>query len=191
MAHIAKINASIETIQNAEKVTKAVLSEVSRLILEYICIDTDDGKASEDSQVANRLIDVLTPVNRKVAIEFFVKLLPFHVIRSEEGEFIGFGKKDKKQWEPKVEKIVEFLADPHQNIWTWADRNIELVAKPMDFAKLNQAMGQLIKKAEKAKLGHENVVRALLANGISIEDLMLVIKQAAEDAPNEEQQEEQ
>jgi len=189
MAHITQINESIETLQNAEKVTKAVLSELSRSILEYICVDTDDGKASEDSQVANRLIDVLTPVNKKVAVEFFVKMLPFHVLRTEEGEFQAFAKKDKKQWESKVDKIVEFLSDPHQNIWTWAERNIELVSKPMDFAKLNQAMGQLIKKATKAKLGHDHIVQAMLANGISMEDMMVVIKAAIVEQPKPEEQE--
>lgn len=188
MAHIAQINTKIESIENAEKITKVVLSELSREILEYICLDTADGKASEDSQVANRLVAVLTPVNKKVAIEFFTKILPFHVTRDEEGAFVSFGKKDKKAWEKKVDYIKEFLADPHQNIWTWADRNIEIVAKPMDFAKLNQAMGQLVKKAEKANLGHSNIVRALLANGITTDDILATLKAMADEEPKEQEQ---
>ena len=188
MAHIANINTKIDSIESAEKITKVVLSELSREILEYICIDTADGKASEDSQVANRLIGVLTPINKKIAIEFFRKILPFHVTRDEEGTFVSFGKKDKKAWEKKVDYIKEFLADPHQNIWTWADRNIELVAKPMDFAKLNQAMGQLIKKADKANLGHNNIVRALLANGVTTDDILATLKAMADEQPKEQEQ---
>lgn len=188
MAAIQKINELIEALGNAEKVTKESLITLSRDVLEYIMVDQGNGKASEDSQVANRLLDVLTPVNKKVCIAFLSHFLAFHTSKNEEGEFVSFGKKDKQHWDKKLDLVISFLAEPHNNVWTWADRNIEIAPKPMDFAKLNQAMGQLIKKAEKAHLGHENVIRAMLANGISLDELLVVIKAAGEqDKPAEEQ----
>lgn len=184
MAQLIRINELIDQIGNAERITKAALLELSRTVLEYIVVnDGTEGnnKGSEDSQVANRLLDVLTPVNRKVAQAFFRHFLAFHW-NEEESKFSG---KDKKQWQRKLELVQEFLAEPHNNIWTWADRNIDIAPKPMDFAKLNQAMGQLIKKADKANLGHGNIVRAMLANGVTGEEILAVIQAMADEMPQE------
>lgn len=189
MANLARINELIESIGNAERITKAALSELSRSVLEYIVVNDGvegNNKGSEDSQVANRLIDALTPVNRKVAIAFFTKYLAFHAELDEDGQHVAFRGKDKKQWNRKTDMVREFLTDPHNNIWTYAQREIDIVPKPMDFAKLNQAVGQLIKKANKAKLGNQSVVQAMLSNGITVEDLLAVINAQA-DAPVAEQ----
>ncbi len=185
MANLNNINNLIDEIGKAERITKDALRILSRELLEYIVVNDGvegNNKGSEDSQVANRLIDVLTPVNRKVAIAFLRHFLAFHIKEDEDGKFIAFTGKDKKQWQRKLELVQQFLAEPHNNIWTWADRNVDIVPKPMDFAKLNAAMGQLIKKADKAKLGHGNIIRAMLANGITNDEILLVIKEMA-DAP--------
>ena len=186
MAQLNKINELIASLGDAEKITKAALSVLSRDVVEYIMVNDGvegNNKGSEDSQVANRLLDVLTPVNKKVAIAFFSHFIAFMHVTDGGGEFSAFGKKDKKQWESKLDKAKEFLADPHANIWSWADRNIDIAPKPMDFAKLNAAMGQLIKKADKAALGHDNIIRAMLANGISLDELLAVIHAEGDKAP--------
>lgn len=184
------INEQIEQLGNSERVTKALLALLSREILEYVIINDGvegNNKGSEDSQVVNRLLNVLTPINLKVAIAFFQHHLAFNFDK----DAMVFGKKDKGQWNRKYELVEKFLADKDNTIWTWADRNIDVAPKPMDFAKLNQAMGQLIKKAEKANLGHDNVVRAMLSNGITPQELLDVIQAAANEPEHKEEVQEQ
>lgn len=193
MAQLNKINELIEQIGAAECITKATLSTLSRDVIEYIMVNDGvegNNQGSADSQVANRLLDVLTPVNKKVAIAFFSHFLAFHHVTEEDGSFTAFGKKNKKDWEGKLDKAKEFLADPHSNLWSWAERNIEVVPKPMDFAKLNAAMGQLIKKADKAALGHDNIIRAMLANGIGLDELLAVIHAEGNKAPEQQEEKE-
>lgn len=176
MNKLVSISLKIEQVAGAERITKQILAELSREVLDYVVLD------SQDSQVVNRLLSALTPINKKAATLFFQAFLAFN-FNADDG---AFGKKDKKDWDKKLEKVNEFLADPLNTLWTWADRNIELAPVPMDFAKLNAAMGSLIKKADKAKLGHNNVVRALLANGITTDDILEVLKAMADEQPKEQ-----
>lgn len=178
MIEINNLESRIDIVIGNEKITKSMLVDISRDAVQLLMLEAEHP----DSRIVNKLIDGLTPVNKKVAIAYFRHFLAFHILTDEEGSFLSFGGKDKKQWDKKKEAAEEMLADPHQNIWTWADRNIEVAPKPMDFAKLNQAMGQLIKKANKAKLGSQSVVQAMLSNGITVEDLLAVINAQA-DAP--------
>lgn len=185
MAQRKLIDELISKLGESERVTKDAMRSLSRDVLEYVMVDGGNGKASEDSQVINQLLAVLTPVNKKVAMAFFQHFAAFN-FNADDGTF---GKKDKQQWARKVEKVEEFLKNADNDIWVWADRNIEVAPKPMDFAKLNQAMGQLIKKADKANLGHGNIVRAMLANGISPDELLEVIQAMADEQPGEQVEE--
>lgn len=180
MATIELVNGKIETLAANERITKALLSELSREVLEAVCIDEgkDTGKGTEDSRTINELINVLTPVNRKAAILFFKHMVPFVVATNEQGEFHAFGKKDKKNWDDKIEAVREFLADPHQNIWTWAERNIEVEQKPFDVKKVTKVIESALKKANKG-----DVIRAIMAGGLELADILEVI------APKEEEQE--
>lgn len=187
MAQLQVIDANIARLGDAEKVTKDILGILSRDVVEYIMLDNGEGKPSEDSQVANRLLGCLTPMHRKVTEKFLRSVIAFHW-DDENKKFIG---KDKKNWQAKQEKAKQLLSDRRSNIWTWADKNVEIIRKPLDFAKLNQAMGQLIKKADKAQLGHDNIIRAMLANGITGEEILTVINAMANEAPDEKNEQPQ
>lgn len=179
-ATLASVNVKIADLGAAEKITKRVLSELSREVLEVVLLDdgTDTNKGTEDSRTINELINVLTPVNRRAAVLFFKHFAPFVIATNEQGEFVGFGKKSKKHWDDKVEEVKEFLADPHQNIWTWSDRNIEMEQKPFDVSKVTKTIESALKKAKKG-----DVIRAIMASGLTIEDMLEVLK------PTEEEQE--
>lgn len=181
MANINQINELIDAVGNSERITKQALTELSRTILEYVVVNDGvegNNKGSEDSQVVNRLLAALTPVNKKVGMSFFRHFLAFHF--DEEG--MKFGSKNKKQWDKKEELVKEFLGEPHNNIWTWADRNIEIIPKPMDDKKLNAAIGQIVKKATKAGLGHGNIIKALIVNGVDAGEIITILNAMGEEA---------
>lgn len=181
-ATLASVNVKIADLGAAEKITKRVLSELSREVLEVVCLDdgTDKGMGTEDSRTINELIGVLTPVNRKAAILFFKHFAPFITATNEQGEWQSFGKKDKKNWADKLDAIREFLADPHQNIWTWADRNIEMEQKPYNVAKVTKEIEKALKKANKA-----DVIRAIMAGGLEIADILEVMRPQEQEQPQE------
>ena len=62
MANLATINTKIEALAQAEKVTKAVLSELSRELLDYVLVD-----GTHDIAAVNRTLAVLTPMNKQTA----------------------------------------------------------------------------------------------------------------------------
>ncbi len=177
MATIEIINGKITLLAENERITKGLLSELSREVLELVLIDEgkDTGKGTEDSRTINELINVLTPVNKRAAIVFFKHFAPFISATNEQGEWTGFGKKDKKNWDDKVKQVKEFLADPHNNLWTWADRNIEVEAKPYNVAKVTKEIEKALKKANKA-----DVIRAIMAGGLELADILEVMAPAEE-----------
>lgn len=168
MADINIINQNIERIAEAERITKPVLSDLSRQLLEFVVIDD-----KQDIQPVNRLMEVLTPINRKVAVLFFRHFMAF---AWDEGnaKFVG---KEKKKWDKKKELVIAFLADPHQNIWTWAERNVEVEKKPYNVVKV----GKEVEKAIKAGVSQADIVRSAFAGGLTIEAVMEVIKAMAEE----------
>ena len=99
-----KLLQKIKTLARHEKVSKALIAELSREVLTYVMIDDGTGKASEDSQVMNRLLEVLTPVNKRACYEFFQVFAGFLT----DAESKTFNKKDKARFEEKQKKAKEF-----------------------------------------------------------------------------------
>lgn len=133
------VYARLDAIANAEKITRAELGSISRELLEYV-IDT------HDIAIVNRLIGVLTPVNSKVAVLYFTHFLPWSVEKDNNDKFVRFGKMvDKtKQIKRKQGAINEWLADEANNIWVWADNNIEVEQRQVNVGDM------LIKALENA-----------------------------------------
>ena len=168
----------IDTLQANEKITKDLLSGLSRDILDYV-------SQSKDVQITNRLLSVLTPMNRKTAILYFKSFLPFVSVTNDAGEFERFGKMTKKTADQKFELITEFLVDPHNNIWSWAERNVVVEPKEYDVKKVTKAIETGIKK-----VGQVDVIKACFAGGIDIETLLQVLGEMAAQQENDEQQQE-
>jgi hypothetical protein len=132
----ATFNKSLRKLGAAERVTKELLRELSRSVLEA-------HHATENVGYINTLISTLTPINRKTAILFFKEFSGFKW--SE--ETLTFSNKDKKRYEGKCAMSDRFLQDPNNNIWSWAERHVEVEKKPAAF------LCDMIK--ERAKAWHE------------------------------------
>ena len=136
---------AVSEVAQAERITKQVLGNLSRDVLEYML-------ESEDVRPVNALLGVgtdgkfiRTPVNWRIACQYFAHFLPFSSnydevkdnVEKGEGtrEPLVFGKKQKRKWDKKSQEIADFLEDEDNTIWTWS-KNVEIKAQPTDYAKL-------------------------------------------------------
>lgn len=163
-------DAKMKELQKAEKITKKVLAELSREVLVQIHFDGD-------IQPINRLIDVLTPMNRKIAILFFQHFAGHHYMEKDG----RFGKKDKNTYAKKLELATEFMADEANNIWTWAAEHVQIEAKPFELKKVTQFIERSLKKAEESGISQADVFRSIIAGGLEMETIMEVLNVMAEE----------
>lgn len=164
----------INEIASAEKITKVKLGIISRDLLMYV-------PDSADIEAVNRLLSILTPMNKRTAILFFSHFLPWDAERNNDGVFQRFGKKTKgeKKLTRCANDIKEFLSDESNNIWTWADANVEIESKRKDFAGLiTRTIEKALEGDERSNtpaLEREKILEAVFAGGVSIEDMMEAI----------------
>lgn len=166
----AAYKANVEKLAASEKITKDLLRSMSRDVLEA-------HHATGDVAYINGIIAVLSPMNRKMCILFF-KEFSGHIY-SEETK--SFGKKDKKRYDDARKKSFDRLEDPNFNVFSWAERNVEVERKPFTLGKLQQQMGSLVKKAEENKISHADIIRALFANGVEVNEFLKVMEHMAEE----------
>ena len=159
----------VASLAASEKVSKELLRAMSRDVLEA-------HHATGDVAYINGILAVLSPMNRKVCILFY-KEFSGHLC-NEEGVF---GKKDKKKYDAAHKASFDGLEDPHFNVFSWAERNVEVERKPFTLGKLQQQMGSLVKKAEENKISHADIIRAMFANGIEVGAFMKVVERMAEE----------
>lgn len=168
----AVVYGRLEAIMAAEKITRVELGAMSRELLMYV-------PQTRDIDIVNRLLNVLTPVNRRTAIIFFKHFLPWDVENDADGVFSKFGKMHKgdKKVARKIKLIAEFLAIEDNTLWTWSEANIDLEQKVVNMqAELSDVIKKSLKgfenKNRKADpLSKQQVVDTLLSH-ISIDDLM-------------------
>lgn len=165
----AGYKARVRQLAASEKRSKELLRSMSREVLEA-------HHVTGDVAYINGLISVLSPMNKKVCILLF-KEFSGHLC-NEEGVF---GKKDKKKYEEARKASFDQLEDPLFNVFSWADRHVEIEKKPFTLGKLQQQMGSLVKKAEENKISHADIIRAMFANGIEIGEFMKVVEFMAEE----------
>lgn len=169
MSKLDNINANIEKLAASEKVTKAVLSELSRSLLDYVAIE-----GTWDIAAVNRTINVCTPMNRKTAILFFNALLPNKFDENTQ----AFGGLDKKRKDKQVEAIRQFLSVEANDIWSWAEQNVKVEAKDPDYlGKIKKAIQKAVESDAVSQL---DIVKAIAAGGL---DLNAVIALMAAGVP--------
>jgi hypothetical protein len=168
----AALYARIDAIASAEKITKHELAAFSRESLMYV-VDTNDIGA------INRLLDVLTPMNRLSAIAFFGHFLPWEKETDNNDVFQRFGSKysQDKKFARKVALITEWLKDVDATIWTWAAANLDLYTKKNWAANISKAVEKALKgedndRGVSAPISMGDVMAAVMAGGISIEDML-------------------
>lgn len=166
-AFIESFNASfdknLKALQKAEKFTKELVKGMSRDVLLALHITQDSGKV-------NQFVNALTPVNRKVAILFYKEFSGF---KHDEDE--GFGKKDKKAYDKAAKKSSDALEDPHFNLWTWADKHIDVTKKPLKLADVTKYVQRILKSAAEQGIDQSEVIKAILDGGLEFDTLLKVI----------------
>ena len=165
---VAIFNEQLAALKGAETITRQVLKGMSRELLS--ALHGKDGQLYGDIQYVNALLLSLTPVNKKVAIKFFEHFAGFHY---DEGQG-AFTKKSKKRGAEAQEAAITFLQDPNNNIWIWAERHIQVEAKPFTDAKLTQYVENAIKKMAGDQV---RVLKAVFAAGITPDALIIAMQQ--------------
>ena len=160
---------SINALAQSEAVTKRELLALSRSLLNVLH-NGPEGLLGDIGYI-NRLCAILTPVNKKVAREFFIEFSGF--LYSDQAA--AFVKKDGRLYEQKKKAANEFLADPHNNIWTWAERNIDVVKKEFDINQAAEFFKKFVKKAEKNGLSQKDVVKNILGAGVTLDTLLEIM----------------
>lgn len=162
------INTKIATLGNAEKVTKAVLAELSRDLLQYVVLQDN-----WDVQAINRLLAVLTPMNRKTAVLFFKYFTPFQFDK-DTGVF-GAMPKDKKAKAKGKQDVSDmaliFLDGEDNNIWTWAEHHVKTEERKVNWAKNITRDVQNAMSEDKGGMSLPDVLAAVLAAGLSTDDV--------------------
>lgn len=146
---------AIEKLAVSESVTKRELRDLSRSVLEA-------WHATGNVVYANKLLGVLSPMNKKTAIVFFKHFSGFHF-----DDVMGaFDHKSKKRYDIAHADCVKFLTDPNNNIWSWAERHIEVSHKPFDVTSVEKYMTKAIKEAAGVGLSHTDLLKAVFKAGI-------------------------
>ena len=168
---IVSMNAKIDAIAAAEKVTKGALAALSRDLLKYLVQDD-----SNDIAMVNRLMGVLTPMNRATAVLFFTNFLPFEPIA--DGTFGGKLKGDKKIARYSA-ATATFLADEGNNIWTWAKDHV-VIGKAKDYrGEITKAIQRGL-NAEKGGLTQADVLNAVLEGGLDMDAIVVLLANMAQ-----------
>lgn len=165
-------NITIKVLAESERITKDALRSLSReclMLLHY------ESNKQGDITPVNQVLKVLTPVNKKAWLLFMQEFTGF-VYSEKEDVFI---RKDKKLYDEKCKAACDLLDDLHQNIWTWAERNIKMEKKAFKL----ETLGKDVKKALEATDEEGNalytkadVLRTVLENGIDADDLIAMLQ---------------
>lgn len=169
IAFNAALAVTLPQLQDAEKITKETLKTLSREMLDAVHV-------GGDIQPVNRLLDVLTPMNRRACVLFFQHFSGHFYSEKDE----KFGKRDKQNYEAKYKLADEFLDDPLNNIWSWAAREIEMEAKPFTMLKVTKMVESMLKKADKAGFKQNDVFKAMLAGGLELDTIHVIMEEMAD-----------
>jgi len=188
-----QIEASITVLANAEVITNKILGELSRSVLLYMLDNNDDVRP------VNRLLGtdengkfLLTPMNWRLACQYFYKFVPFKSNWNETQAFIVsakgkrealvFSKKDKKVFDTKAIAIYTWLALETNDIWTFSD-TVEVKAKDIDYSKrITSAVESAI---DKGGLSISDVMLAMLSSDMLTADMVIEAMGEIEEIPLE------
>jgi hypothetical protein len=185
MSRIDNINQAIVTLHESERVTKEVLRQLSRDVLEQLF---EDG----DIRYCNKIIKVLTPVNKRAWIAFMQEFSGF-AFNEDAQEFgkklkalVEFEGQEVAAWVAKQSAAKAELVDPAWSIWPWSERNLKVEASEFTLDKVTKGVQTYIKKCEKNGIKKCDLIRAIFAAGLDVQDIVAVLE-GMEPAQQEEE----
>lgn len=173
-----EFNGRIGTLAKAEKSVRAEVNWLSRAVLEAL-------HSTENVGYVNQLLQALTPVNRKAAIIFFKHFGGFHYDDST----AMFTKKSKKRYDNAHKLAIAFLQDPNNNMFSWAQRHIEVEQKPFDVTSFKKGFKNYVAKhLQQAKdngLDQRELLAIMFEAGVEVDAILEVMQQSGKIAVTE------
>ncbi len=170
---LAGYNIAIRALRESERITKDTLRVLSRDLLLQLHVTENNAKCGDISFI-NEVMSVLTPMNRKTFVLFMQEFTGFFYDEKQE----CFTKKNKGIYNDKCKLAMEFLDDPMNNIWSWAERNVKVEKKLFKLDTVTKDIERAMKATndDGEKLYNKaDIIRAVLAGGITIEEMMEVL----------------
>ena len=177
----SRIDKNTARLARIENLSKATLSVLSRdLLLFYLNGSKDIGKT-------NRVLLACTPRNGEMSAIFFSHFLPWKYDEKKKGFTTMKGDKKVKEC---FEAIEEFLADPAADVWTWAEaQGLKVGKDPAPFAdRIRDLVKQALNGTNRQEaIGPADIIKAVMAAGISVDDAMSAMAASEEQVEEAEQ----
>lgn len=162
-------NITIKALAESERITKDALRSLSReclMLLHY------ESKNQGDISPVNKIISVLSPVNKKSWIAFMQEFSGFQFDKVK----MEFVKKDKQTYEEKFLVACEFLNDPSWDIWEWASEHLDIKVKPTPLESLGKAVDRCLSAKDKENnvplYTKADIIKSVMQHGITADDLI-------------------
>lgn len=174
MSYQKSLNSRITTLRKAEGTVKEQLGMASREVLTYLLFDDNP----HDIGMLNRLLEALTPVNRRAMVAFCQHFLPYKYDK----DLGRFGKLNKAKLKVCEEFVQSFLHVKNNDLWSWADQHLKVEQKPADlYGDVRRAVSKALKGSEKRNakaLGQTAIISAVLEAGVEIDALIEALELA-------------
>lgn len=179
MVDLKVINGRIKKIGNGETTFKQELATLSRELLEYV-------PSTGDIDAVNRLIAVLSPLNKDKVTAFFKAFLSHKLDKGV------FGKKstNKDMVAKRNKAITMFLSVESNNVWTWLAEK----AKPVERQRKAKDLGKAVERAVEAAIATEDnpdaidlrevlkrTIRACIGGGMKLSEIMETFESVAKE----------
>lgn len=161
------IVADIVSLHKSEVNVKAKLAVLSRNMLMYVPDSNDIG-------MVNRLISGLTPMNKRTAQLFFQAFLPWK-LEKEAGIFTS-KLKGKGSIDAKLKALELFLKNEENTIWTWAEENVQVEAKPKNYAAKIAKLVERGLNDEQEGISHHDIIKAVITGGVNVSTLITYVE---------------
>jgi hypothetical protein len=165
----------VATLEKSEGVTRETLRELSR---EVVFILHQHGNI----HYVNALLKAnITGLNKKGLMQFFKAFTGFHLQEDKEQENFGlFAKKSKSAYDKKRIEFLSLYEDPLFNFWSWSERELTVEREPQvfDVSKVSKYIERSLKLASANHISQVEVLKAVLAGGVTMEALLEVLNTA-------------
>jgi hypothetical protein len=142
---------AVDVLAGAEKITKETLKVWANKVVEAT-------HATGQTVYMNKLLSVLTPLNKKVCTLFFSHFSGYTFSKED----MLFVSKDKKRYAQALADWLTFSEDPLKNLWTWAELHVEIEQKPYTFGDVKKETSRMWQRAHKAGMTNVEFLSAML-----------------------------